>query len=147
MAEPRDIALVIRIPDLPTTCNTEEEEDEEENEGSVPISEPKSEVHREAKDETSPLPLPSDSGPKSKSRLKPTEAESEELEEMFDEVGMEFLDELVPLEEDDERRKFLPSALSRQSLPFNPISFSHSHSCSIYPSSSSSGSSQIRYSG
>lgn len=75
MAEPRDIALAIRIPTLaPDSVSGTHEDD-----------------------------TPTDD------RLAGTAggdvSAAEDLEEMFDEIGMEFLDETTSLEDDDERRQ------------------------------------------
>lgn len=77
MADPRDIALAIRIPTAPII--------------SQPDDAPSSGI-----DPTSSV---ADEGLSASS--------SEEMEEMFDEVGMEFLDETSPIEDDDERRMSL----------------------------------------
>ena len=88
MAEPKDIALAIRIPPS---------------------------VHTEDPDAQSSPAIVEHSGyTREGPETDHTEVEMEfdELEEMFDGVGMEFLDETAPLEEDDERRMSLVSCIS-----------------------------------
>lgn len=121
--EPRDIALVVRIPGPPTEeGDRDRDRDRNLSSSSSSSSRSKSESESEGTNDVQDGTLRSDDGPE----FKATGIESEELEEMFEEVGMEFLDELVPLEEDDERRKppfclfFLPSPLSLPLRLFSP---------------------------